>query len=318
MKSEVQKLPLEFLERLKRLIPTGKLDQIANTFAEEKPTTFRINHLKAESLREIKESLESQEFKLENVSWPPDAFILKSGRLRELQGTEEYKSGKIYVQNLSSMIPPLVLDPKAGETILDLAAAPGSKTTQIASLTRNQAKVIACDNNRVRYYKLKANLEMQGCPNVEALLTFGETIGRKYPDYFDKVLIDAPCSSEGRFDIREPSSFGYWKVQKCYEMAKKQKKLIFSAFSALKPGGILVYSTCTFAPEENEGVLNWLLRKFPGQVRVENITLPISNWLQGVSQWGKEAFDPTVRYGVRILPYQAMEGFFVARIRKAA
>ncbi len=331
MRTEVQVLPKGFLERLRKIIPSNKFDTVANSFSESKPTTFRINRLKLKEKGTgldsrpvpvfLKEELESQGFRLEPVSWYPDAFIMIAGNnrdrsLRMLQETDLYKTGEIYVQNLSSMIPPIILDPKPGEFVLDLAAAPGSKTTQIASMMCGEGKMVACDNNRIRFFKLKANLEMQGAKSVETLLCYGETIGKKYPDHFDKVLLDAPCSSEGRFNVKEPASFGYWKPSKVYEMAKKQKKLIFSAIMALKPGGTLVYSTCTFAPEENEAVLNWAVRKFEGLIEIETIQLPIPNQMSGLASWEGENFNPSVRRAVRVVPNASMEAFFVACLRK--
>ena len=162
MRSEVSKLPPIFLERLKKILPTGKFDQVANTFLDVKPTTFRVNTLKAGAVQLIREELEAAGFRLEPVRWCQQAFTLRSGRLRELQETEIYKQGKIYVQSLPSMFPPIILDPKPGETILDLAAAPGSKTTQIAAMMQGNGKLIAVDNNKIRFYRLKANLELQG------------------------------------------------------------------------------------------------------------------------------------------------------------
>ena len=320
MRSEIQTLPELFLERLRKIIPKNKFDAVANSFSEPKPTTFRVNALKIQSSKVVREKLESQGFRLKVISWFPNAFMIvgavREPPLRALQETDVYKNGEIYVQNLSSMIPPLVLDPKPSEKILDLAAAPGSKTTQIASLMHGEGEITAVDNNRVRFFRLKANLELQAARNVRPMLAYGESIGRKFPNYFDKVLLDAPCSSEGRFDVREPRSFGYWKPRKVLEMARKQKKLLYSAISALREGGILVYSTCTFAPEENEAVLDWALKKFKGGLELERIQLPLSNQMSGVTQWEGERFDPSVARAVRIIPAREMEGFFVARIKK--
>lgn len=315
MRSELRSLHPVFLERLKKIVGLQKFDAIANTFSQAKPTTFRANTLKA-SCPEIRESLEKLYFKLETVPWYSDAFVLKEGRLRELQETDLYREGKIYVQNLSSMIPPLVLNPQPKELILDLAAAPGSKTTQMAMLMKGEGKMIANDNNKIRFFKLKANLEIQGCSQVEASLKYGESFGREYPESFDRVLLDAPCSSEGRFNIREPASYSYWKPQKVHEMAQKQKKLIYSAISALRPEGVLVYSTCTFAPEENEGVLQWALEKFPNMLEIESVSLSIPNKMPGLAQWNDQKFDPSIRQSLRVLPTSTMEGFFVARLRK--
>jgi NOL1/NOP2/sun family putative RNA methylase len=315
MRSEVKNLPEKFLARLQKIIPSQKFDNIANTFAMEKPTTFRVNTLKR-PVQEVREKLQSSGFRLESVAWYPDAFILRDGRLRDLQETDIYKKGEIYVQSLPSMVPPLVLDPQPGEKILDLTAAPGSKTTQIACLMKAQGRLLANDNNKVRFYRMKANVELQGASFVELSLRYGEIFGREYPNQFDRVLLDAPCSAEGRFEAKDPSTFGYWKPAKVHEMAQKQKKLMYSAVSALRAGGILVYSTCTYAPEENEGILDWALSKFPDQMELENISFSLPNQMAGLGTWDEKTFHPSVRKSVRILPNAQMEGFFVARLRK--
>ena len=142
MRSSVRVLPELFLARLKKIVPSQKLDTVANTFADPKPTTFRVNTLKA-NRNLVKEKLEREGFRLESISWYPEAFIVREGRLKDLEKTEIYKNGEIYVQNLSSMIPPLVLDPKPGEIALDLTAAPGSKTTQMASFIKAESKIIS-------------------------------------------------------------------------------------------------------------------------------------------------------------------------------
>lgn len=315
MRSEIKNLPEKFLIRLQKIIPSQKFDNVANTFAMEKPTTFRVNTLKR-TVSDVREKLQNSGFRLEPVSWYPDAFILRDSRLRDLQETDIYKKGEIYVQSLPSMIPPLVLNPQPGENILDLTAAPGSKTTQIACLMKAQGRLLANDNNKVRFYRLKANVELQGAACVELSLRYGEVFGREYPNEFDRVLLDAPCSAEGRFEAKDPSTFGYWKPSKVHEMAQKQKKLIYSAVSALRSGGALVYSTCTYAPEENEGILDWALSKFPDEIELENIAFSLPNQMAGLGAWEDKTFNPSVRKAVRILPSAQMEGFFVACLRK--
>lgn len=317
MRSEIKLLPSDFLERLKHILPSQKWDELVNTFADKKPTTFRINTLKTNS-NAVEEKLSGKGFQMHRVSWYPDAFLIRKGTLRDLQETDVYKQGEIYVQSLPSMIPPLVLQPEAGDNVLDLTAAPGSKTTQMACLMKNKGRILANDSNKPRFFRLKSNVESQGAKNIELSLHYGETFGKKFPETFDKILLDAPCSAEGRFNTSEPSSFGYWKTSKVYEMAKKQKKLLFSALHALKPGGTLVYSTCTYAPEENEGVLNWALQKFGAAVRIEPISFHLPNQMSGIASWEKESFDPAVRKAIRILPNQQMEGFFVAKLLKPA
>jgi len=314
VRSEVRVLPELFLNRLKQIIPSQKFDSIANTLSKTKPTTFRINTLKT-TKEKVLEKLNQQGFRLRQVSWYSNAFILLEGRRKELEKTESYLQGEIYIQNLSSMIPPLVLDPKAGECVLDLTAAPGSKTTQIAALMNGEGEIIAVENDRVRFEKLKVNVEIQEAGNVSLILVDGQTVGKKYLEYFDRVLLDAPCSAEGRFLTREPSSYRYWDLSKIQKAAKIQKKLLSSALEALKPGGVLVYSTCTFAPEENEEVLNDALIKFP-DLALESVQIKLTNQMAGLISWEGRKFSPEIRKSVRILPTETMEGFFVARIRR--
>jgi 16S rRNA (cytosine1407-C5)-methyltransferase len=315
MPSDVQVLPERFLERLQSILSPRDADAALRTFAQPKPTTFRVNTLKA-SVPEVRQPLEAEGFRLEAVPWYPEAFVLREGRLRQLQATTLYQTGMIYVQSLSSMLPPLVLDPRPGEEVLDLTAAPGSKTTQLACLMRGRGRVVANDSHRVRFFKLRANVALQAAHNVHLMLCDGIALGRTSPERFDRVLLDAPCSAEGRFNVHEPSSYRYWKPAKVHEMVRKQKPLLASAIAALRPGGVLVYSTCTFAPEENEGVVDWALKKFGASVSVEAIRLPVTNALAGLGAWEGKSFDPSVRRTVRVLPTASMEGFFLAKLRK--
>lgn len=315
MRSELRVLPQQFLERLRRIIPSQRFDAVANTFTEPPPTTFRVNTLKATAAR-IREELQHAGFHAEPVPWYRDAFVLRRGTLRDLQETQAYRRGALYVQSLSSMLPALILDPQPGEAVLDLTAAPGSKTTQMACLMRGEGRLVANDNNKVRFYRLKANVELQGARNVELSLRYGETFGKTHAGVFDRVLLDAPCSAEGRFQVREPASYRYWKPGKIKEMAGKQKRLLASALQAVKPGGIVVYSTCTFAPEENEGVLSWALGRFKDEVEVLETPSPVTNWMAGLLAWQGQVFPLSARRALRILPTKEMEGFVIARLRR--
>ena len=315
MRAEARMLPELFLERLRHIIPSSRWDAVVNTFTRPKPTTFRVNTLKA-SPRVVWEQLAAEGFQLQRVPWYSDATILRSGRLRELQETAWYRDGSIYVQSLSSMLPPIVLDPQPGEMVLDIAAAPGSKTTQMACLMRGEGRIIANDNNRVRFFKLRANLQQQSAKNVELALYDGAIFGRQRPETFHRVLADVPCTAEGRFLASEPKSFGFWKPIKIREMVRKQKQLLASAILSLRSGGTLVYSTCTFAPEENEEIVHWALARWGEVIALEPITLPFANWLPGLRRWDKHVFDPSIERARRILPTDEMEGFFLARFRK--
>jgi len=310
------RLPEAFLDKLRRLIPANQWDKALKTFALEKPTTFRVNTLKT-TFNSIKEKLEPQGFKIENVIWYKDAFILRKGRQKDLEKTALYLRGQIYVQGLSSMIPPLVLDPQPGEKVLDLTAAPGSKTTQLSCLMKNEGQIMANDENPIRLEKMKANLELQEASNVTLLPPAdGGLVWKNNFEAFDRILLDAPCSSEGRFQSEERSTYGYWKKDTNRKMAKDQRRLFKSAILALKPGGTMVYSTCTFAPEENEMVLNWALETYGDALQVGDISIPLPAHTRGLAVWGDLKFNPAVIKSVRVLPTADVEGFFVAKLKK--
>jgi 16S rRNA (cytosine1407-C5)-methyltransferase len=214
------------------------------------------------------------------------------------------------------MIPPILLSPRRQEKILDLCAAPGIKTTQIACLAGEAIELVAVEKIKNRYYKLLANLKTQGVNSVRAYLMNGVLVKKRFPEYFDKVLLDAPCSCEAGFSADAPVSFKYWKKRKIKEMSSKQKRLVYSAVCSLKQGGELVYSTCTFSPEENEGVIDWALRKF-NSLELLPIKIPLKNTVNGLRCWQGKVFSPQITLALRILPDELMEGFFIAKMRKS-
>ena len=309
-----EKLPSEFIERVKSIFPPSYHRKVLKAFTIRRPTTFRVNTLKS-SFEEVKETLKKEGFKFINPSYPPLSFILVEGTLRELEKTSLYKEGKIYVQTLSSMLPPLVLAPEPGERILDLCAAPGSKTTQMSAMMENEGEIVAVEKIKIRFYKLKANLERQGVKNVKPILRDGTFLPKNFRYSFDRVLVDAPCSGEGSFTIHDPRTYAYWGKRKIKEMVRKQKRLLLSGILALKPGGVLVYSTCTLSPEENEGVLDWVLKRVGNQVEIEKIEIPAET-LPGLGEWEGKTFSPEVKKAIRIPPSLHWEGFFIAKIRK--
>ena len=313
MKETIYKLPEQFLGKLKRIYPR-KYPQICQTFLRKKLTTFRINYLKID-LPNLRKVLNREGIRYREFPYPKGSFILKSD-LRKLQRSFIYHDGLIYVQNISSMIPPVLLDPKEGEKILDLCAAPGAKTTQIASLAGKNTEIVAMEKIRVRYYKLQANLKVQGADSVKAFFSDGVRARGKFPEYFDKILLDVPYSCEGLFYINNPHSYKYWKERKVKEMAHKQRRLMASAIHSLKEGGILIHSTCTFSPQENEEVINWALERFKGAVETVPLKVPLANVIPGLTKWGGKKFSPEVRLSLRIIPNDFMEAFFMAKLIK--
>ncbi len=312
-------LPEMFTERLNELVGPSLYTTIHKTFIE-RPTTFRVNTLKA-TREEIITALREAHITVQQVPWYKDAFILRSHSKRELMELPIYTSGKIYIQSLASMVPPVVLDPKPHETVLDLTAAPGSKTSQIAGMMHATGTLVANDNNKVRFFKLKHNMELLGVADERPDWTFtlrmehGAGLCREYPAFFDKILLDAPCSAEARFVEGDIKTYGYWSERKIKEMAYKQRQLLLSAWGALKPGGTLVYSTCTFAPEENEIQVARLLSRNADATLVP-VRLDELKILSPVLSWKERSIEPPVKNAARILPTAQIEGFFVACIKK--
>lgn len=309
-------LPTAFLERLPEVVPAAQLTAVLQSFTKPRPTTFRVNRLKT-TAAELQAELTADGFEVEPVSWYTEAFILRSRSLRELTEHPAYLAGRLYVQSLSSMIPPLVLAPQPSESVLDIAAAPGSKTTQMAMMMGNTGQIVANDTSLVRLYKLQANLKMQGVDNVVTRRGLGQALWTDFPGVFDRALVDVPCSMEGRFNTAKPKTWSNWSPKKVKELSLRQRSLLRSAVSATQPGGVIVYSTCTLSPEENEGVIEWILKKEP-TLSVEPIQIAGLVTQPPLKHWKKQVFSPGVANSVRILPTELMEGFFVACLRKAS
>lgn len=306
--------PEKFIARLGEFHPDKKLE-ILSALCTRRPSTFRANTLKISS-DELKKRLAMLGIEVEGVEWYKDAFILKNVPQKILTQTQAYSDGLFYVQSLSSMIPPLVLDPKPNEKILDITAAPGSKTTQIAALMANIGEILANDKSRIRLYRLEANLKLQGVTNTHISNFPAEIIWKKFPEFFDKTLVDVACSMEGRFWCDDPKTYKDWTPGKVKMLSEMQKWILRSAISSTKVGGTIVYSTCTLSPEENEGVIDWILKKEAGNIELEEINIPHLELSDGITSFRQRSFDPLVKKTKRILPSEKMEGFFVAKLRK--
>jgi len=308
-------LPDDFIRRLQAIVPDNAYEACLASFAQPSMPCIRVNTLKGEP-NEILAQLATLEVALSPVNWLANSYQLAHQNKTVLSQSNLHEQGLIYFQNLSSMVPVLHLAPQAHETILDLTAAPGSKTLQIATLMKNTGWISAVENVKARFFKLKDNLKTQGASNVHTYLMDGARVWSKCPEHFDRVLLDAPCSTESRFQLSKPASYAYWSERKIKEMATKQRKLIYSAVQSLKPGGTLIYSTCSFAPEENEAIIHAILHKFPQALTVEAIELPFTNWQAGLSQWKKKSYNPQVTLSRRILPTDGMEAFFLCQLKK--
>jgi len=252
------------------------------------------------------------------VPWLAGAYRVSPTDRDALLASEPYRKGWLYVQNLSSMLPVEALDPEPEDRVLDLCAAPGGKTLQLAARVRSPAQVLAVEKVRARYYKLRANLMRFGASQVRTRCMDGRVAGRLWPGAFARVLVDAPCSSEARFRPEDPETYRYWSLPKVHAWARLGAALLESGLQALQPGGRLVFATCTFAPEENEAVLAAVLERQGPVVELEPISWPFPNQQPGLLSWRGRRFPEAVRLATRVLPTPEMEGFFVAVLRKRA
>ncbi|MBD3810273.1 MAG: RsmB/NOP family class I SAM-dependent RNA methyltransferase, partial [Sulfuricurvum sp.] len=289
-------LPEPFRERLERIVPREQFETIIRTFDAPKQVTFRYNPLKT-APEALEAELEKEGIVYERVEWDilEGAYRIHPEDKLRLTQTSAFYEGRLYIQNLSSMIAPILLAPRPDETVLDLAAAPGGKTLMLAGLMQNTGWLSAVEPSRERFFRLCDNLKSQGVTNAHTYMTDGRSVGKKCPQMFDRILLDAPCSSEARFKTHEPKSMSYWSVHKVKETSKLQRRLLLSAFDALKPRGKLLYSTCSFSPEENESPLQHLLERHGAHLKTLPISLPFENIQKPLTRWGKEVYDERIQ-----------------------
>jgi len=246
------------------------------------------------------------------IPWCKEGFWVKhvAGR-RDIGNTIEHSLGYYYVQEAASMIPPIVLDPKPGEFVLDMCSSPGSKTTQIASMMKNQGILISNDYKGIRLSPLGINSQRMGLTNQIISLSHGQSIRNLK---FDKILVDAPCSGTGT--IRKSlKTLRIWNPTMVRRLAYEQKKLLANAITLLKPGGTIVYSTCSLEPEEDEGVISHILETQP-EIKLESIDLPLKPG-EPVTEFGKIKFSKEVKHCLRLWPQDNdTEGFFVTKLHK--
>ena len=252
-------------------------------------------------------------------SWVSEGVALDSQSLKRLRSSELVENGSLYIQNAASWLPVLALDPKAGEAILDMCAAPGGKTSHIAARANNGALITANDNSKSRLHRLQANMDRLGVENIEFTLHDATRLSHKLEGrQFDKILLDAPCSGEGMMTLDNRKDFESWSVAHIKRLQQLQKKLIVQAWLLLKPGGTLVYSTCTMAPEENEAVVDYLLRRYTDAQleQLPEFMQSLPNRVSAVSSWNGKAYSGEIEKTLRLKPSEPVEAFYVAKITK--
>ncbi|MCF7871989.1 RsmB/NOP family class I SAM-dependent RNA methyltransferase [Candidatus Woesearchaeota archaeon] len=269
--------------------------------------TIRINTIKTTE-NELIKRLEKKEIKLKKISYLKHGYEYKTKI--PLVSTNEYLQGLIYIQETASQIPPEILDPKPNEIILDMAASPGSKTTQIAQLMNNKGTIIALDIDGKRTQKLKNNLERLSITNTIIKTLDGRQI-KKNKILFDKILLDAPCS--GNYCI-EKEFFTKRKIKDFINRSWIQKELLDSAYKVLKKEGCLVYSTCSLEPEENEIVIDWFIKKYP-DMKLQTINKEIGE--PGIINPFGKSLSEEIKKTKRLWPEKTKtQGFFIAKLKK--
>lgn len=294
----------EFLiEKLEAQYGSDLKEKILDGYSKKRKVTFRVNTLKS-TTQEIEEVLKNENIEFEKVIWSEEAFIIKNAREEDIQKLEIYEQGKIYLQSLSSMLPPIVLKPEEGKDILDMAAAPGGKTTQMAALSNNKAHITACEMNNIRIEKLKYNVEKQGASCVYIM----PKDSRQIDDFFsfDQILLDSPCSGSGTLEIDNVNTEKYFTLKLIERSTKSQYALLKKALKILKPGHEMVYSTCSILKEENEEIVRKVLKEVKAEI------VPIE--FKGIDDLPR--LPVTLDGTICVLPTESFEGFYIAKIRK--
>lgn len=297
-------VPEFLIEMLNQQYGEKITSKILEGYSQKRMVTFRVNTLKT-SIEKVEEVLKNNNIEFKKVSWSDVAYIVKNVREDTLKELEIYKNGEIYLQSLSSMLPPIVLEPKENTDILDMCAAPGGKTTELASLTNNNANITACELNKIRIEKLKYNIEKQGATSVYIM----QEDSRRINDFFsfDNILLDAPCSGSGTLNVEDVNLEKIFTKKLIEKSQKAQLELLNKAVKILKQGQEMVYSTCSILNVENEKIVSKILKNN----KVEIVPIEFE---------GKEELPllPTKIDGTLcVMPTELYEGFFIAKIRKS-
>jgi len=298
-------LPVEFKLRMQEMLGDEAIDFLA-AYNELPYHGLRVNRLKIS----VDEFLRISPFNLKPIPWTTDGFYYE--RTARPGKHPYYHAGLYYIQEPSAMAPAALLDVKPGERVLDLCAAPGGKSTQILSSLKGKGILVANDSNTQRTKALVRNLEAWGAKNILVTNETPERLVTKFAGYFDKILIDAPCSGEGMFR-KDEEAIRSWRNYNVESCGLKQRSILQEAAKMLRVGGEIIYSTCTFAPYENEGTIEDFLKAHPEFVLVE---LPKTNGFRpGRPEWVNGRAE--LAYSIRLWPHALQgEGHFIAKMRK--
>ena len=293
-------IPEFYMNMLKEQYSDSDIKKIIDGYSKKRKTTIRVNTLLSNN-SEVLDIFNKLNIEYDHVPFYDNAFIIKNRNETDLYELDLLKEGKIYMQSLSSMLPPIIMEPKEHEDILDMAAAPGGKTTEIAALTNNNSKITAVEFNKIRAEKLRYNIKKQGSNKVYVL----EADSKKLDDFFkfDNILLDAPCSGSGTLDLNNDRTFKYFTEKLIKKSSETQFELLKKAFTILKPGKTMIYSTCSILSIENEDVVSKVMKQFNCEI------VPIN--VEGV-----ELLPTKIEGTMVVCPNELYEGFYIAKIKK--
>lgn len=294
----------KFLEEILQAQYGEKITKkIIEGYSKKRKVTLRVNTIKS-NIEKVENILKENGIEYEKVPWSEEAFIIKNTREKEIQNLEIYNNGEIYLQSLSSMLPPIILNPEEGTDILDMAAAPGGKTTQMAAIVNNKASITACEMNKLRAERLKYNVEKQGASCVYTMVADARRLDSFFS--FDKILLDAPCSGSGTLNTENTKLEKIFTPKLIKKSTESQIALLRKAISILKPGKEMVYSTCSILQEENEEIVKKVL--MGGKVEIVPIKFDGMEHLP--------MLPSKIQGSLCVLPNELYEGFFITKIKK--
>lgn len=298
----INEIPKFLYEMLMEQYGEELANVILSGYTQSRKTTLRVNTLKTD-VTSVKELLKESNIEFTEVPWNNVALILENCDEHCVEKLPMYERGEIYLQSLSSMIPPMVVNPLEKESVLDMAAAPGGKTTQMVNLSNGQAMITACEKNKVRAERLKYNLDKQGAGRVTVMVQDARNLDDFFS--FDKVLLDAPCSGSGTINVNDKNLPKYFTKELVNRSVKTQQELLNKAIRITKKNGEIVYSTCSVLKDENEYVLKSILKK--GLAKI----IPID-----IKKFDDVPLLPVEIEGTMcVRPTELYEGFFVAKLK---
>jgi NOL1/NOP2/sun family putative RNA methylase len=300
-------LPADFIEKMKELLG-DEFNAFMNSYDQPRTLGLRANTLKIN----IDDFIKLMPFDLERIPWTSEGFYYPS---ESQPGKHPYhEAGLYYIQEPSAMTPALLLNPQPGERILDLCAAPGGKSAQIGASMKGSGLLISNEIHPARAKVLSQNIERMGIKNCVVLNEDPARLAAFFKEFFHRILVDAPCSGEGMFR-KNPEAQNQWSRDNVLLCARRQSEILDNAAKMLMPGGTLVYSTCTFSPEENEQVIENFLSQHP-EFQIESPTIHWEGFDHGRPSWTLNGLQD-ISKTIRLWPHRVKgEGHYIAVLKK--